>query len=597
MFTNEQLQNLLDYQLQANAQPQAAPQAISPRFPSGSMAQVAANIFNPQPSAASPVNVDDIKPPAPAVGPVARPPILDVPPDLSDAEKVKKAAEGIGADVSTQQAKQTKAEKDAIAERLNIASQKEANEKVKGAEAVEKAAQELSLAHEEENAARAQAEEHARRAAEAQARYEKEQARFDADRANFEANGSIRDMFGGDMAKRFNASLFTSIGAFASARGSGMPNIAGNMVLQDMKEWHDREISRIEQSKELMNMSQQERDKALALADAELKNKEAAAAGLLAKQRATILASHGMQEAQIASDQQVLDYKDAAAKMLQDSQVGLRAVTTSSNHSQQEAKLSEAKELATERRAAGQQKPAQVEQGTLDQVNTLNSYLKQVDETLKLAKEHPELVDQVMKARRQWQRNQELRDVPWLGKGAGAVLGALGAIPKSEEEAIGGGAFFNTTHDLVSGNATNKLPEDKAEKAREIYRGIKSLEIGKATELAKRLGPQNVEYSQQIASTLYGKPEEQIKALEKFREDLASRRDEISKNKPGVQLTSYAPVTPEGAQPSNKAAEFRANMKRLGELEAAGKKGDLEWSKLRAQLANDAQSLSGQPMF
>jgi hypothetical protein len=462
-----------------------------------------------------------------------------LPPEKSQQEKVADILKGVGSDVQTVTPRATKEEKQAVAERVKVSKDQELVEVRKAQEEIAKAKEIAELDLRQKQQADAQLAEHEARQAAAEERVKQESARLDSARLDYEQNGTVKSMFGSDAA-RVNANLMTGIGAFASARGSGLPNLAGDNIKRDLDEWYKMELSRVAQSKELLAMSREDYEKAVANAAIELKNKEAAMAGVAAKERAAILSSHGANEAQITADTTINILRDKREALIQENQQGLRSVTTSSNRTRQDIKEGIAKAEIDSVMGTGKAALGKPEQGTLDKLGEFNDYLKQTDRTLELMKAHPELTEQVMRARRQWQREEGLRDIPWAGKPIHGLLSTVGATPKTEEEAIAGGLMFNSTADYLSGNTTKRLKGKEAEIAREIYRGVKNLEIAKGMTFGGVLRDNDVQMAQNIASTIHGNPKELIDSLQNFRDQISGRRELITKNK-AVSLDEGAP--------------------------------------------------------
>lgn len=446
-------------------------------------------------------------------------------PEKTTDEKLAEALKSVGPDVSTVTPRATKAEKEAVAERVKISKDNESLVNVKRDEDTSKARELAEQTARELELERQLAEEAANRKIAAEAELQRRTEELDAKRAEYEQNGTIRDMFGGDAGARVQANLMTGIGAFASARGSGMPNLAGQRIANELKEWQTQEVSRIARDENLFKLAREDRDKALANVEIQVRNRAAAMATVAAKERANILASHGVAEANIAADETINKLRDERAAMLQKNAEGLRSVTTSSNATQQDIKKDIAKAKVDSITGKGLGKP---EQGTLDKLGEFNGYLSQTDETLKLMKERPDLVDHVMRARRQWQREESAQKTPYLGKIGAAVGQAIGTVPQTEEDAISG---KYSTLSTPSESKTKELSPKDAEIAREIFRGVKNLEIAKGMTFGGVLRDNDVQMAQNISSTIHGTPSELIRSVEKFRENIGQRRKLITENK------------------------------------------------------------------
>lgn len=536
------------------------------------------NLQSPNPAPATPIVPVRETDPDKIAGPAA---VIDQIADNYPAATPMDMASQIGNDKETTvtSKKQTKAEKEAEKALASTFDQQGANEKEKTDLAVQKAndidrqAQKELEVSQEIDRKRAEKEAYANR------KLQEADAYLAAKRRDYEENGTIKDMFGGDVGKRVNAALLSGIGAFASARGSGAGNLAGEQIDSALKEWHDREMSRIKQSESLLNMSREDREHALATADLELKNREASMLDVAAKQRAKILASYGAPEAAIAGDRAMIDIQQKKQEKLQQIQEGLRTTITTkqTNQTEQEAKKA-AVAAAIKKGELG--KP---EQNTLEKVGELNNYLSTMDKTLQLAKERPDLVENVMRARRQWQKLQGEENIPFIGKAGVGIGRVLGVAPQTEEEAMSGkfGDWFGK-------NATKSLSSEDAAKARELFKGIKNIEVGKGMTFGGVLRDSDVGLAQNIAGTLYGSPGEQIKAIENFRNDISQRRDLLTKNK-DINMPGNSPASSNAGKVTQE--EYSKGIATLEKMDKQGKRGSPEWNRLVTALRNASKEL------
>jgi len=456
------------------------------------------------------------------------------------------------------------------------------NERQKGTNNVAKA---ISLNDQAERELELQREIDKKRA-EKQAYADRKLAEADAylaeKRRNYEENGTVRDFFGGDASKRINAALLTGIGAFASARGSGMPNLIGNAIAQEMDIWHKQEMERIKRDKDLLDLAKGEREHALAAADTELKNREAAMLDVATKERAKILASYGIPEAQIAADRGIIDLQQKKAEKIQEIESGLRTTVTSktTNQTQQEA------EKAAVAAAIKKGELGKPEQGTLEKVGEFNNYLSQMDKTLKLAKERPDLLAHVMKARQQWKDVESTEGLPFVGKATAGITRMIGQAPVTEEDAISGkyGPWFGAKH-------TKTLSTEDAEKARELFKGIKNIEVGKGMTFGGVLRDSDVSLAQQISGTIYGTPQEQLKAIEDFRKDISQRRDLLTNNK-DIKQTGREPASSNAGKMTDD--KYRKGVAVLEKMESEGKRGTPEWKRMVSALRAASAELRGE---
>jgi hypothetical protein len=389
----------------------------SPPFPTAS---------SNAPSGLPPANVVPVVPAAPVAEPVAAetpliPPPL--PPVKSKEDQLKDILKGVGPDISTVTPHATKEEKRAVAERMNISDDKVTTAKERGELNVEKAKELAEQAIKEQAAAQEVAKVHAERQAAAAERVKQEEARLNNARTDYELNGTIKSMFGSD-GRRAEANLLTGIGAFAAARGSGLPNLAAQNLKQMADEWHDMELSKVKQKLDLLNISRDEYQKAMTNESIELKNKEAAMLEVAAKERASILASHGAQEAQINTDEIINNLRDEKMQILQQNQEKLHSVTTASNATQQNIKQEIAKSKLDE--ALGKV-PAGSKQSneTVSATNMINEGINAAEQLRDIVKKDPKAWDEYQAGAKKWQKLQKLE-----GPEANAVVRGGMALPR-----------------------------------------------------------------------------------------------------------------------------------------------------------------------
>lgn len=436
---------------------------------------------------------------------------VPIAPEPTQDEKLAAALASVGPDVSVSTPRATKAEKAAVAERVKLSKEKENVESVRRDEETSKARELAELAVKEQVQAERQAAEAEQRKQAAEEYARARSADLDAKRMEFEKNGTIRDMFGGDSAKRVQANLMTGIGAFASARGSGMPNLAGENIARELKEWQAMELSRIARDKDLLNMAREDREKAMADARLEVRNAAAAMAAVAAKERANILASHGVAEANIASDETILKLRDEREKMIQENELGLRSTVKSSNATQQDIKKEIAKSKiddATGKLQTGKKQAAE----TVSSLAYINTGIDDVERIKQIIKENPKALEDYQRAHQSWNNLNKIEQ-------SGAIL----------RTGMGGARLLTSKLGYQIPTSEEQMMPNK--EALELHTRLSNLTTG----IAKSYGgvitdSDRVSAGSRVAILATGDPEASIKVFDEIGNEFKARRELYRKN-------------------------------------------------------------------